>query len=69
MTPRGTKPEATKDRPITMGNMPLGNAVNDGTPKANHLEVARLQDIDRRTKECYAQSGEWKWNLRGRITL
>ena len=58
MTPRGIKPEATKGRPITMGNMPLGNAVNDGVPKADHLEMARLQDIDRRIKECYAQLGE-----------
>ena len=58
VTPRGIKPEATKDRPITMGNMPLGNAVNDGIPKADHLEMARLQDIDHRIKECYAQSGE-----------
>jgi hypothetical protein len=58
VTPPGIKPEAIKDRPITMGNMPLGNAVNDGIPKADHLEMARLQDIDHRIKECYAQSGE-----------
>jgi hypothetical protein len=38
--------------------MPLGNAANDGIPKAKHLEMARLQDIDRRIKECYARSGE-----------
>ena len=50
VTPRGIKPEATKDRPITMGNMPLGNAINDGIPKADHLEMARLQDIDHRIK-------------------
>ena len=41
-----------------MGNVPLGNAVNDGIPKADHLEMARLQDIDHRIKECYAQSDE-----------
>jgi hypothetical protein len=41
-----------------MGNMPLGNAVNDGIPKADHLEMAGLQDIDRHIKESYAQSGE-----------
>jgi hypothetical protein len=27
------------------GNLPLGNAINDGIPKAEHLEMARLQDI------------------------
>ena len=57
MTPRGIKPEATKNRAITMGNMPLGNTVNDGIPKADHLEMARLQDIDHHIKECYARSG------------
>ena len=58
VTPRGLKPEATKDRPITQGNLPLGNSVNDGIPKASHLEMARIRDIDERIRECYKRTGE-----------
>ena len=47
VTPRGLKPEATKDRPITQGNLPLGNSINDGIPKANHLEKARTYCLKR----------------------
>ena len=58
VTPRGLKAEATKDRPITQGNMPLGNAVNDGIPKASHLEMARIRDIDDRIRECIERTGQ-----------
>ena len=58
VTPRGIKPEATKDRPITMGNLPNGNAVNDGIPRVSHMEMASLQDIEQRIQQCYARTGE-----------
>ena len=58
VTPRGIKPEATKDRPITMGNLPIGRAVNDGIPKASHMEMASLRDIEKRIQQCYARTGQ-----------
>ena len=38
--------------------MPLGNAVNDGIPKASHLEMARIRDIDDRIRECIRRTGK-----------
>ena len=58
VTTRGIKPEATKDRPITMGNLPIGRSVNDGIPKASHMEMASLRDIEQRIQQCYARTGE-----------
>ena len=51
VSPRGLKPEATKDRPITMGKLPLGNSVNDGIAKVKHMEMARLRDIEQLSEE------------------
>ena len=58
VTPRGIKPEATKDRPISCANQPIGRSVNDGIPKASHMQMASLQNIERRIKQCYRQTGE-----------
>ena len=58
VVPRGIKPEATKDRPISQGNKPIGKAVNDGIPKVTHMEMASLTDIEQRIRQCYAATGE-----------
>ena len=58
VTPRSLKDEGEKFRHITMGNQPLGNCVNDGIPKAEMIQLARGQDIDRRIRQCYQQTGQ-----------
>ena len=51
------EPEATKGRPTTQGNPPLGNSANGGTPKASHLEMARTRGIGERIRECCNRTG------------
>ena len=41
-----------------MGNLPIGRSVNDGTPKASHMKMASLRDIEKRIQQCYARTGE-----------
>ena len=57
VTPRGLKEEPTKFRPISQGNMPIGNAVNDSIPKAKHVHLARTSDIDAQIRACHAATG------------
>ena len=56
--PRGLKEEPTKFRPLSMGNKPEGDSVNDGIPKAEHIQLARAKDIDRRIRACFERTGE-----------
>ena len=46
--PRGLKIEPTKARPISMANLPFGDSVNNGIPRAEHIHLTRSRDIDRR---------------------
>ena len=57
-TPRGLKEEPTKFRPITMGNLPIDNSVNDGIPKMDHIHLARACDIERKISAAYASTGQ-----------
>ena len=56
--PRGLKEEPTKYRPITMGNMPFGDSVNDGIPKLDNIQLARAQDIERKINAAYRRTGQ-----------
>ena len=58
VTPRGLKEEPTKFRPITMGNLPIGDAVNESIARAEFIHLTRTRDIDRRIRACYARTGE-----------
>ena len=46
--PRGLKEEPTKFRPLSQGNQPFGDAVNESIPKVELIELTRTQDIDRK---------------------
>ena len=58
VVPRGLKPEATKDRPISCANRPAGESVNDGIPKLEHIQLPRIQDFDQQIRQCYQRTGE-----------
>ena len=56
--PRGLKEEPTKFRPISMGNMPFGEAVNEGIQKLDSVQLTRTRDIDRKIRQCYERTGQ-----------
>ena len=58
VVPRGLKEEPTKWRPISEGNRPFGDSVNEGIPRAEHIHLTRTRDIDRRIQRCLKQTGE-----------
>jgi Reverse transcriptase (RNA-dependent DNA polymerase). len=58
VVPRGLKEEPTKFRPISQGNKPIGDSVNEGIPRAEHIQLARTRDIDRRIRRCMEETGE-----------
>ena len=58
VSPRGLKEEPTKFRPLTFGNMPFGDSVNDGIPKCDHIQLTRSQDIEKKIAAAYARTGE-----------
>ena len=58
VVPRGLKEEPTKFRPISEGNRPFGDSVNDGIPRAEHIHLTRTRDMDRCIQRCMTEHGE-----------
>ena len=58
VVPRGLKEEPTKFRPLSMGNMPFGDSVNDGIPKLQHIHLTRAGDIERKICAQRARTGQ-----------
>ena len=61
VTPRGLKlPQARshQEQAHHTREPPAGKSVNDGIPKASHLEMARIRNLDERIRECYDRTGE-----------
>ena len=57
-SPRGLKLEPTKSRPISQCNLPEGASVNDGIAKAEHIQLTRAQDMERKITQTYARTGQ-----------
>ena len=57
VVPGSIKQEATKSRPISQGNLPIGNAVNDDIPKMPNIQLASMSDIDRFIRACHHRTG------------
>jgi site-specific DNA-cytosine methylase len=58
VSPRGLKEEPEKFRPLTFGNQPFGDSVNDGIPKCKHIQLARSQDIEKKIAAAHTRTGQ-----------